>query len=962
MKSLNNSEHHHETIHSVRKEEDKTANISYSMTSGQIRKQKVLQFLGYQFIARTANLTIFVVAAIFIFIFYKSMAFFHYMWQEGKLWEIFISPEWHPTAEHPEFGMLSMVYGTFQVTLGALLIAVPVGLTAAVVLSDMVPFRVRQWIKPMIELLAAVPSVAFGFFAITVVAPWLQNTFGFTTGTNSLNASLILAVMAIPLIVSVAEDALTGLGRELREASYGCGATRFETIFKVIIPAAHNGIIAAVVLGMMRAVGETMVVLMAAGNASNVPVPWYDLTQIAASFTEAVQTMTATIARDMGETPANSIHRSALFAVGFILLVITFCMNLLTERLSKKFRETMGRSVENKKNSLGKYISVWKILFFLPKYFITTGHYFFSSIQTTVIHHLGAKKYLSLRMGMNHAFNGFAVISILILVLALGMVMGPIFVGGVEAVVFRGTVEHRLFIHQQFGRGNLTAVKEEWRRCSEARAPIYRELEYYAWLSPDLLEEEARKMDRATRDFIERNYTKPEDQETVREMTSACKRIRRAFTRMCGSTDPTEIEERYADIQKYAQKNDFRKTPLMELLNMAEKYQKNVAAFIAETGAQDLSIRDMPTKIDENVTYAEIYRQMRNIITGQDGNGCILGPEIRGEKINHLPPEVRYGATHWSQAKKYLDDLLTVEVYKKRFSEAGIPLENEKIKVARKDFFDETPLTGLTRMMKMTKENLSEMMNPRWTFYGYYFLDPSTAGHFLGGVGPELLGTLLITILSVVLAMPVGVITAAYLVEVAKDNFLTRLTRLCINTLAGVPSIVFGLFGLAVIVEMMTGKPSVLAGGMTLALLILPIIIRSSEEAIRSVPVSFREAALGLGAGRAKCFFSVVLPASLPGILTGTILAMSRAAGETAPLLFTCAVAYGAAAQLGPDLLMQATPVLSYSALDIATGDRLAKLVPYNQYGLVLTLILVVLALNALAIWLRGRISSKLRG
>jgi phosphate transport system permease protein len=184
---------------------------------------------------------------------------------------------------------------------------------------------------------------------------------------------------------------------------------------------------------------------------------------------------------------------------------------------------------------------------------------------------------------------------------------------------------------------------------------------------------------------------------------------------------------------------------------------------------------------------------------------------------------------------------------------------------------------------------------------------------------------------------------------------------LAIDTLAGVPSIVFGLFGLAVIVHYVTGKPCILAGSLTLAVLVLPVVIRASEEAIRSVPQTFREASLGLGASSTRCFLTVTFPAAMPGILTGMILAMSRAAGETAPLLFTCAVATGSISNwMNP--LMEQTPVLSYSAYDIAVGDRLANMVPYNQFGLVAALIILVLTLNLAAIILRGRIARKLRG
>jgi phosphate transport system permease protein len=184
--------------------------------------------------------------------------------------------------------------------------------------------------------LAAIPSVAFGFFAVLVLAPWMQSRFGFSTGTNALNASLILAVMALPTIISVAEDAISALGRELREASYGLGATRLETIVKVVLPAAHSGIIAAVVLGMMRAIGETMVVWMASGNATQIPSPWWDLSQ-------SIRTMTATIAGEMGEAPEGSDHRSALFAVGVLLLLMTFVLNIVSEYFLTRAKKSLGK-------------------------------------------------------------------------------------------------------------------------------------------------------------------------------------------------------------------------------------------------------------------------------------------------------------------------------------------------------------------------------------------------------------------------------------------------------------------------------------------------------------------------------------------------------------------------------------------------------------------------------------------
>lgn len=259
------------------------------------------------------------VLLIFLFVAREALPFF----RKSGLIEFFTSTGWYPQHETPEFGMLALIAGSAYVTVTAMIISVPVGILAAVFISDIVSFRIRTFIKPIIEILAAIPSVAYGFFAVLVLAPWMQKSLGFSTGTNALNASLILSVMALPTIVSMAEDSISAVGRNLREASYALGATRMETILTVIIPAARSGIIAAVVLGIMRAVGETMVVWMASGNASQIPHPWWDLSQ-------SVRTMTATIAGDMGETVKGSDHYQALFAVGLLLLVLNFFLNTVS--------------------------------------------------------------------------------------------------------------------------------------------------------------------------------------------------------------------------------------------------------------------------------------------------------------------------------------------------------------------------------------------------------------------------------------------------------------------------------------------------------------------------------------------------------------------------------------------------------------------------------------------------------
>lgn len=295
----------------------------------------LLSWLVKSFLFTVTFCSVAAVLLIFVFVIRQAAPFFA---ESGvspleRLAEFFTSRRWFPEHQtHPEYGIAAIMAGSLYVTITSLLIAVPTGLLAAVFLSDIASFRIRQICKPLIEILAAIPSVAYGVFAVMVAAPWLQKNLGFPTGTNALNASLILSIMAMPTIISVAEDALTAVGREIREASYGLGATRAETLLRVVIPAAHSGILAAVILGMMRAVGETMVVWMASGNATQIPSPWWDLSQ-------SVRTMTATIAGELGEVPQGTTHFHSLFAIGLVLLVFTFCLNLLSEHFIMQMKK-----------------------------------------------------------------------------------------------------------------------------------------------------------------------------------------------------------------------------------------------------------------------------------------------------------------------------------------------------------------------------------------------------------------------------------------------------------------------------------------------------------------------------------------------------------------------------------------------------------------------------------------------
>jgi len=271
--------------------------------------------------------------------------------------------------------------------------------------------------------------------------------------------------------------------------------------------------------------------------------------------------------------------------------------------------------------------------------------------------------------------------------------------------------------------------------------------------------------------------------------------------------------------------------------------------------------------------------------------------------------------------------------------------------------------TKLEPLFGYLENHIEEMLLPKRTFYWQFITDKSKDSHIFGGIWPEVLGTLYLALGAMLFAIPMGVIAAIYLCEYAGNGRVVGFLRVCISTLAGVPSIVFGLFGLAFFLNTIhvSESKSVLAGSLTLSLLILPTIIRSAEEAILAVPRTYKEAALGLGAGRWRTILTVILPAALPGILTGIVISMGRAAGETAPIIFTAAVSIGAPLKIW-ETLSQPTPALPWNIYNLCTEHEAVDEIRHVQYGMVLTLVLIVLLLNLFAIIMRAKITKKLRG
>jgi phosphate transport system permease protein len=271
-------------------------------------------------------LVVFILMGIFFFLLYTAIPAF----REIDIKEFFTSKNWNPTSPvKEEYGILAMIVSTFLVTLGALVIAVPIGIGVASYLSDVAHWKVREIVKPIIEILAGIPSVVIGFLGIVLFGPAIAKISGQSHGLNAINGSILLAVMALPTIISISEDSLNAVPRAYKEASLALGASRWQTLVRVKIPAALSGIIAAVMLGMGRAIGETMTVLMATGNAPAFP----------SGFLSSIRTMTATIAIELGEVPYYTTHYYALFAIGLVLFIITFFVNLISDLVLHKFQE-----------------------------------------------------------------------------------------------------------------------------------------------------------------------------------------------------------------------------------------------------------------------------------------------------------------------------------------------------------------------------------------------------------------------------------------------------------------------------------------------------------------------------------------------------------------------------------------------------------------------------------------------
>lgn len=558
---------------------------------------------------------------------------------------------------------------------------------------------------------------------------------------------------------------------------------------------------------------------------------------------------------------------------------------------------------------------------------------------------------------LDKSFTYVAYASLAVIALAILTFLAPIVYRGVGAVIFNATVEHEKFLIENLGRSPTKSDEERIKLSNEARAPLYEMMGKYE--SPSDTAFDA-KINTAFDAAFESMKKRSQELLSSLELKGAerGKRIAQISEKIWADYIG-EVDKASSDAKK-----DGTSFALIKVLKgqderLADAVRREVAYLnsIKKLNFMQKSLirRNASAGIKKHIdaVVSELDEQNAAYKTFKEGIVKLLGqPDIKSKDAVNLLRQ-KYGQTRMDMARSALEDsVLTISVKAK---DSGGAEYIKRVKTA--EFFKGTKIG---EMAEYIEENFDAMLQPHMTAYWGFFFDEPFDSNIFGGIWPMILGTFYLTLGSMIIAAPLGIAASIYFSEYSKGGKSVELLRICVGTLAGVPSIVFGLFGLAFLintVKISEGK-SVLAGCITLALLILPTIIRSCEESLKAVPNSYREAALSLGANKWKAIRTVILPAALPSMLTGIIISMGRAAGETAPIIFTAATSTGAALAIS-EIFTQPTPALPWNIYNICSEHEMAERVSHVQYGMVLTLIGIVLLLNAIAIVIRARLQNR---
>lgn len=564
----------------------------------------------------------------------------------------------------------------------------------------------------------------------------------------------------------------------------------------------------------------------------------------------------------------------------------------------------------------------------------------------------------STRKILDKSFSALALSSMAIMCAAAVAFLAPIIINGSGAVWFKATVEHFKFLREVLDRGSAQELAAMTEKSDAAREKLYSLMRAYE--SPADFKKISGAIASARRAaFAEAAKKSAEFVKILDENKGAASA---PVIKKFGEG----IFADYSGLVSGAAKRSSSPAMAEFLAGEKEALQDGARAVLEDFAKiRKLSVlekgrvrRELPAEALENLGAAseKVSEDNAAYAAFKEGVWELLGPMTQADKEAAKMMRRKFGQTRMDVARKVLgESVLRIRV---NSTDSSGRQTSESVLVAER--FKGTPLA---EMAKCAEENFTAMMQPRNTFYWGFLFDSPYDSNIFGGIFPMILGTFYLTVGAMIFAAPLGIVAAIYFSEYAKNGRVVNFLRMCVGTLAGVPSIVFGLFGLAFLINTVkvSESKSVLAGSITLALLILPTIIRSCEEALKTVPNSYREAALGLGAGKWRAICTVILPAALPGMLTGIIISMGRAAGETAPIIFTAATSTGAAIALA-DVFTEATPALPWNIYNICSEHEMADKIEHVQYGMVLTLIAIVLLLNSVAIVLRDRLQKKLRG
>lgn len=710
------------------------------------------------FLMGIASIAISIVFFIILFIFANSTDAI----RDVGIVKLFTTPRWAPGEEL--FGTVPIISGTLAVTAGAMIIAVPIGVSAAIFISEVAPGRFKTILKSVSEVFAGIPSVVYGFFGLMYLVPVLRDLFPdkLLLGSSWLAGSILLGIMALPTIISVSEDALNAVPRSYREASLAMGATKWETTRKVVTPAAVSGISTAIILGMGRAIGETMAVMMVCGNTPIVPDPFYNVFS-------GIRPITASLAFEMSYVVVGSTYYSALFFLALVLMGMVLLVSLVSKMMVSRTRKRFGEVKEGE----------------------------------TVLHKLASKLPVSVVNGIKNGVWALVLFTVVLIASKPWLNVLGAAVLGAAVTAFSISVA-LLWINKLEKEGRLGA--------------------------------DGRPLNAS--EFFEMLSTK----------TKA--RIRRA----------------------------------LGLLAIVVLIYMPVSLFY-----------DDVTSVLSGIAVAALFVVWKRLYRKVDS--------MRAQKVAHTGLMLVMAVT--------IGILLVIIV---RIFVEGLPTVTWEF------------LTGF----------------------------PEDAGR-AGGIYPAIVGTLKLVAGAMIIALPLGIISGIYLAEYSKDTPLTRTIRNCIDILSGTPSIVFGLFGMTVFVILFGWGYSLIGGCITLGFMILPVIIRTTEEALKAVPQELREGSLAMGATKWQTTVKVVLPAAFGSVITGIILAIGRAAGETAPIMFTAVVAFQSKI---PKSIFDPVMALPYQLYYLST-EGIAP--PGMRSGVAVVLLSLVLSMFVLASIVRYHYNKKFK-